>query len=327
MVVQNFQETSRELSHKKVLSIIVGVYNPPLEKFHNCLETIINQTYKQMEIILLDDGSTNGAETICDDYALKDRRVRVIHQKNYGAHAKFEIGYQLATGEYLTNIDHDDFIELDYYEKVMEVAQETDCDVVDTGYYHHDYRTGTIEKKYSSDNFKIVGTEAIVLASMTGKIAADSWCRIFKTSLIKRDQEWLLADPLTFLGAKSLVHISYAGYHFVNDSGTTSGGELNIWMIEQLEKFTLPDHVDLTLSVYPFLREYLYSSRLAWLMRVYFYWVQSPQSEFTEKIREYLKYDRQFSKHLNLKQKIQYFSLTHGVLYIPYKIVGVYRNR
>lgn len=325
MVVQNVQETSRKLNNK-VLSIVVGVYNPPLEKFKKCLESILNQSYKHLEIILLDDGSTNGAEMVCDNYALEDARVRVVHQKNYGAHAKFEIGYQLATGDYLTNVDHDDFIELDYYEQVMEVAQETDYDVIDTGYYHHDYRSGTIEKKYSSDRFEIIGAEAIVLASMTNQIAADSWCRIFKTSLMKRGQEWLLADPLTFLGAKSLVHLPYAGYHFINDLGTTSGGKLNAWMIEQLEKFTLPKQVDLTLSVYPFLRDYLYSSRLGWLMRVYFYWVQSPQSEFTGKIKDYLKYDSQFSRHLNFKQKIQYFSLTHGVLYIPYKIVGMYRR-
>lgn len=309
------------------LSVIVGVYNTPLEKFNKCLESIVNQSYKHLEIILLDDGSTNGAETVCDNYALKDSRIRVVHQKNYGAHAKFEIGYQLAKGDYLTNVDHDDFIELDYYEKVMEVAQENEYDVIDTGYYHHDYRSGSVEKKYSSDRFEIIGTEAIVLASMTGKIAADSWCRIFKTSLIKRGQEWLLADPLTFLSAKSLVHIPYAGYHFVNDLGTTSGGKLNAWMIEQLEKFTLPEQVDFTLSVYTFLSDYLYSGRLEWLMRVYFYLIQSPKSEFTEKIKDYLKYDRQFSKHLNLKQKIQYFSLTHGLLYIPYKIVGVYRKR
>jgi glycosyltransferase involved in cell wall biosynthesis len=305
---------------KKVLSVIVGVYNPPIDKFKKCVDSILNQTYNKLEIILLDDGSTNGAQDICDDYEKKDHRVSVIHQKNYGAHAKFEIGYKMATGNYITNVDHDDYLELDFYEKMMDVANSRDVDVVDAGYLHHDYRTKEVSSKFADSSFEIHGSKNIIMAAINGRIAVDSWCRIFKKELIKQDQDWNLSDPLTFIGAETLVHISFAGYHFVNVKGTTSSERLNSWMLEQLNLFEDKTKVSYSLSVYPFLKDYINQSRVAWLFRCYFYMLQTPKNAITSKFRDSLVYEKDFAREINGVERIKYYLVTHKMLYVPFKI-------
>lgn len=306
--------------NNKILSVIVGVYNPPIEKFRKCITSILNQVYTELEIILLDDGSTNGAQKICDDYANLDHRVKVIHQKNYGAHAKFEVGYQLAIGDYITNVDHDDFLELDFYSRLMAVAHSKDVDVVDAGYYHHDFRSDEVSLKYVDTSFEINGEENIVMAAINGKIAVDSWCRIFKRDLIKKGRDWDLADPLTFIGAKTLVHIPYAGYHFVNMSGTTSSKYLNRWMLEQLDLFENKDKVQYTLVIYPFLKDYIRKSRVAWLMRCYFYMIQTPPNHITDQFKSKLEYDKAFKKELKGTLWWKYYLATHRLLDLPFKI-------
>ena len=97
-----------------LISIIVPVYNvePYLNK---CLDSIVNQTYKKLEIILIDDGSTDNSGLICDEYASKDNRIIVVHQKNKGLSAARNVGLNIAKGDYIAFVDSDDFIEKDMY--------------------------------------------------------------------------------------------------------------------------------------------------------------------------------------------------------------------
>ena len=314
------------------LSVIVGVYNPPLEKFATCIESIINQSYANLEIILLDDGSSNGAECACDRYLAQDKRIKVVHQKNYGTHAKFHIGYTLATGDYLTNVDHDDFLEPDLYERLMQEAHEHGADVVDSGYYHHDWRTKTTSQKFIDSYFKIEGQEQIVVASTKGTISTETWCRVFKRELAKSGDQWLLADPLTFIGAKTLIHIPYAGYHFVNVEGSSSSGRLSGYHVESLERFVNQQGVAATLKVYPFLKGYVQRSLIAWLERCYYYVTRTskPLSDaekaLMERMDKHLQYKKEVSKGLPASLRLRYFAVTHRLVYIPYKLVTLFRR-
>ena len=99
------------------VSIIVPVYN--VESYLNeCIDSIINQTYRNLEIILIDDGSTDLSGEICDRYKEIDSRILVIHQKNQGAANAKNNGLDLATGDYISFVDSDDFIEKDMYKKL-----------------------------------------------------------------------------------------------------------------------------------------------------------------------------------------------------------------
>ena len=96
-----------------LITIIVPVYNVK-EYLSKCLDSILCQTYKNIELILIDDGSTDGSEKICDDYAKKDNRVVVYHQTNFGVSVSRNKGLKLANGIYITFVDADDYISKDY---------------------------------------------------------------------------------------------------------------------------------------------------------------------------------------------------------------------
>lgn len=99
-----------------MISIIVPIYK--VEKFlPKCIESILNQTYSDFELILVDDGSPDKCPEICDEYAAKDQRIIVIHQKNSGVSAARNAGLKRAKGQYIGFVDPDDFVAPDMYEK------------------------------------------------------------------------------------------------------------------------------------------------------------------------------------------------------------------
>lgn len=112
-----------------MISIIVPVYKA--EKYlDRCVNSILRQTYSNIELILVDDGSPDRCPELCDRFALCDARVRVIHKINGGVSTARNSGLEAARGEYIAFVDSDDWIEPDMYAKMTEMAQEHDCDVV-----------------------------------------------------------------------------------------------------------------------------------------------------------------------------------------------------
>ena len=103
------------------ISVIIPVYN--VEPYiRQCLDSVVNQTYRNLEIIIIDDGSPDNCGKICDEYASVDKRIIVIHKSNEGLSAARNQGINMATGEWLAFVDSDDWIELDYYEKLIKIA-------------------------------------------------------------------------------------------------------------------------------------------------------------------------------------------------------------
>lgn len=118
------------------VSIIVPVYN--CEKYlHQCVDSIVTQTLKEIEIILVDDGSTDGSPAICDEYAAKDSCVKVIHKKNEGMGVAYNTGMAESKGEYIGFVETDDWIEPEMYEELYAKAIEENVDVVKSLYMEH----------------------------------------------------------------------------------------------------------------------------------------------------------------------------------------------
>lgn len=128
-----------------LLSVIVPVYNtePYLRK---CIESVCNQTYKNLEIILVDDGSTDLSGTICDKFAAKDSRIKVIHKENEGLVSARKAGVLAARGEYIANIDGDDYIDLEMFKTMMQVALQQGVDMVQCGLFNQNCE-GEIDRK------------------------------------------------------------------------------------------------------------------------------------------------------------------------------------
>lgn len=111
-----------------LISVIVPVYNN--EKFiHRCLSSICQNTYKNLDIIVVDDGSTDKSGTICDDFAKEDSRVRVFHQANSGVSKTRNLGISVAKGRYIAFIDSDDYVDDSYFEGLFQIIQEEDSDL------------------------------------------------------------------------------------------------------------------------------------------------------------------------------------------------------
>lgn len=114
------------------ISVIIPVYN--VEKYiKKAIESVINQTYKNLEIILVDDGSTDNSGFICDEYANIDERITVIHKENGGIVSARKTGINLANGDYAVNLDPDDWIEATAYEQVVKIIEERHPDIIAYG--------------------------------------------------------------------------------------------------------------------------------------------------------------------------------------------------
>ena len=112
-----------------LVSIIVPVYNTG-EYLYKCLDSIIDQNLQEIELILINDGSTDNSAEICDRYSEKDKRVRVIHKKNEGVSIARNVGIRAAKGEYIGFIDSDDWIEKEMYQDMYYHAKNKEADIV-----------------------------------------------------------------------------------------------------------------------------------------------------------------------------------------------------
>lgn len=113
---------------KSIISIIIPVYNVE-EYLRQCLDSVVNQTYKNLEIIIIDDWSTDNSWKICDEYANKDKRIIVVHQENQDLSAARNVWLKIAKWEYLWYIDSDDYVDSDMYEQLYDLIEKTGSDI------------------------------------------------------------------------------------------------------------------------------------------------------------------------------------------------------
>ena len=164
------------------ISIIVPVYN--VENFLNeCVESLRNQTYSNIEIILVDDGSPDNCPCMCDEYAKIDSRIKVIHQSNGGVSVARNAGIEAATGEYIAFVDSDDFVEINYLEVLYNNLKG--CDMSECGLAMlYDDR---VEKIRENDMPKILSwKEYLTETNLNGFLSyAIVWAKLFKRTLFK----------------------------------------------------------------------------------------------------------------------------------------------
>ena len=207
------------------VSVIIPVYNT--EKFlRKCLDSVCNQTLQDIEIICINDCSTDGSLEILREYAGKDNRIKLIELlENCGAAKARNIGIDIAEGEYLGFVDSDDFIDLDFYKKLYGKAKETDADAVKGKLYLYDINTNKVYLEAWIDiNDSVKKNKANFYFTFT--------TAIYKSSLIKeyniRFLEGLIhfEDPYFTINAAThynkLEVIDDAKYYYINNPNSTS---------------------------------------------------------------------------------------------------------
>lgn len=165
------------------LSVIVPVYK--VEKYiHKCVDSILNQTFTDFELILVDDGSPDNCGRICDEYAKKDSRVRVIHQENGGLSAARNTGIQNAKAEFITFVDSDDYIDADMYEYMLQYMKANNLDLLcsDT----KQVRGDKVKINYLFDGDMLFDHDEGLEDILVGKIDNAAWNKVYKTEIVKQ---------------------------------------------------------------------------------------------------------------------------------------------
>lgn len=167
-----------------LISVIIPVYN--VERYlRQCLDSVTGQTYRNLEIILIDDGSVDASGRICDEYARADRRITVIHQKNQGLSAARNAGLDICTGAVVAFVDSDDWLEPDAYRKMAGLMLEKELDMVFcTANVIKDGRV--VENRFSFyKGGRILEPGAVLRECLMDRISSQAWLRIYRRNCVE----------------------------------------------------------------------------------------------------------------------------------------------
>ena len=206
------------------VSIIIPVYN--VEQYlRQCLDSVINQTYKNLEIICVDDGSTDNSGKICEEYTLKDNRIKVIHKENGGISSARNVGLGVLVGKYVSFVDADDYLENNFIEKLVEVrADITLCS------FYKEYPFNS--EKNIITNAKISKTKDEFICDILSfqKATGCAWARLFNAKFLKEnnllyDESLKVAEDADFSLRTAhynsqIVYIPEVLYHYNFSSGS-----------------------------------------------------------------------------------------------------------
>lgn len=202
-----------------IISIIVPVYK--VEKYiSRCIDSILSQTFTDFEIILVDDGSPDNSGRICDQYALNDSRIKVIHKKNGGLADARNAGLDIAAGDYLGFVDSDDFIYTDMYEKLYEACIKYNSKISMCGRY--DVFENKTKSMFSFDGYKIWSSkEAIENLLIWNNIDSSVCDKLFEKSLFnnvrfpkgKYNEDIFIMTGILY-NSKKIVHIGESKYYY-----------------------------------------------------------------------------------------------------------------
>lgn len=295
-----------------LISVIIPVYNTEAY-LRRCISSVINQTYNALEIIIVDDGSSESTAKLCDELAKQDNRIKVVHKNNGGLSSARNTGLNIASGSYISFIDSDDYISVDFYETLIKCSQK---DVIGVSHF---VRVDENEKIYNRFDPHLTGgklTVELYIRELLLHIGDVSVCtKLFSKDIISttRFREGVLNEDLLFMfdilrNIKYLSFTNSIGYFYLSRSNSISSkygkaiedmviNSLEIKdiiyknypnLIEEAKRFAIFQHMSYLLLVPPQLRttnNFLYVNTLKYL-------------------RKNLFKDALLNKYLTIKQKI-----------------------
>ena len=247
-----------------MISVVVSIYK--VEAFLNkCIESLLGQTYKDFEIILVDDGSPDNCPQICDDWEQKEEKIRVFHKKNGGLSSARNYGIEHANGEYIIFPDPDDWVEPDYLEKLVLLRTDYKADLSICGHFH-----GT---KVNNSNAKlsIMDTEeAMETLMMPYSFCGFAWNKLYSMDIIKKnnlrfDVELGMVQDLHFnvryfQFCQKVVYDPAPVYHYTIDSGGVTSRYTPLTQRKLSGLLTYKKIAEMTHEKYPKIEQISYSS-------------------------------------------------------------------
>ena len=318
------------------ISVIVPIYNT--EKYlHKCIDSILNQTFKDLEVILVDDGSTDSSGAICDEYAKKDERVVVIHKENGGQATARNIGLDIAKGEYISFIDSDDYIENDMYESMLDAIERTGADVAMCGKL-------LVSEDYKFTQNRFVLNDEVVWESNEVKrrfllsdcIGSSPCDKLMKKELFQEN------DPVRFpkgyicedlvpifkmlCKTKKLVHVGKGYYNYYQRKNSTSRGDVlqektygMLYYPAQIKDIVNKEYAELYFEA-----DYYYAVRLGhFLTRLS---SKHNKREYKRYRKEYLTYKKNIKTYGNKYEKRLYLLIKLNLYFFLRKIKRILKK-
>lgn len=303
-----------------MISIIIPIYNVS-QYLNECIQSVVNQSYKDFECVLIDDGSSDGCEMICDQWAQKDSRIKVIHQSNQGVSKARNRGIAEAQGEYITFIDSDDWIDPNYLNELFQPIEKYNVDLVVCGlqqqynngtFQNYSYKTGIIKiEKQFTNEFTDINKQFLLFGPVI---------KLYRKSIIQKHNihfppEYTYGEDLLFNYSyleyvKAIYIVDQCLYHYrIIGSGTLSS-------IKRINQFEI-DYAQWNILKNFFYRKNLWNDysisylyhRLWWCM--YDAILSFPKPLKGKSIKCKLQYIKQIVSITEVKQLPQYIKDIH----------------
>lgn len=296
-----------------LISVIVPVYNVE-EYLERCLDSIVNQTYSNLEIILVNDGSTDTSGEICDRYTQMDNRIIVIHQINKGSSGARNAGLNVARGKYICFVDSDDYIEYKLYEILYKSIQLANCDMAIL-----EVRNSVLNE-HEIINMNIVYNQFETVNYIITMLNNAAWNKLISRDLIKDTRFYegkTHGEDLDFLSRifknlNSAVVVHFDGYHYEKREGSITTSKLKDSSFDEV--FYKDRVVFLLRKEFPdsakYCEKYCFTARLHLIRKII---KSNNQVRYSKYLTDYkiyiLENYRKISGKLNLKEKGLYYLL------------------
>ena len=299
----------------ELISIVIPIYN--VEKYiKGCIESVINQTYKELEIILVDDGGTDRCPEICDEFAEKDNRIKVIHQENKGLSGARNTGIDSSKGKYIIFIDSDDTVESTLVEDLYNCLKKHNTDIAICGrnYVYEDKTIICKVEKHIECVFEF--EKAIIEMNRFELFDMSAWAKIYKKELFedlkfpegKLSEDYFVMYKL-FEKAKNVSYISKPLYNYMQRLNSISRNKnINHDFLEAAKK-QMEDLED----KYPNLKQTLHTAYASACLTVLDFYIKNKVKCSKEKIKEFkniiienIGFIKK-NKNISISKKIQFY--------------------
>ncbi|MED3085493.1 glycosyltransferase [Bacillus toyonensis] len=215
-----------------LISLIIPVYNA--EKFlPRCLDSVKNQIYNELEIILVNDGSTDHSGLICDEYSKKDKRFIVIHKENGGVSSARNVGLDVASGKYIGFVDPDDWIESTMFEKLYQLIEKNQADIAACGYIRETADGIALGNNIESDVKTLSKEETLNTILNPNGFRGFLWNKLFSIDVLNKGHKMYFDENIHFCedllfccqavsNSRNIVYDSTPYYHYIIHNNNTS---------------------------------------------------------------------------------------------------------
>lgn len=306
------------MSANPLISVIVPIYGAE-QYLDRCVESIVNQSYTNLEILLIDDESPDSCPAMCDAWAVKDHRVKVIHQQNKGPSGSRNAGLDLAEGDYISFVDSDDYIELNLFDLMLHAIHVTNSDIAILD--EHNCKINTKDIKNNLATYNQEETVLYIISTLN-----NSPCnKLYKRNIIDKHRFYegkTYGEDLDFLSrifthVRRSVLLPYHGYHYEKREGSITTSALNDKSFDEL--FFKDRVLQVMKDEFPYAAQYMekycFTARMHLLRKI----------KKAKKSAQYLSYQKQYHHYIknHYKEVRQLLKMKEIALYYLIRL-GIY---